>query len=152
MQPIFPGHPVFFERQGKRQRSETDPSEAGSSMWQMSNRSRCLPFEGLRKSGTGTNDTASPNRCDPVTASTSLCESPCIGHYGLRAVYKHAQRVQFTSPRLWGDDGSRALPQPSGEGKDSAAIYGCWPAAKCSSPQLSPASGAREYIEALISQ
>jgi hypothetical protein len=37
------------------------------------------------------------------------CESPRIWHYGLRALYKQGQCVQFTSPRLLGEVGGRAL-------------------------------------------
>jgi hypothetical protein len=86
----------------------------------------------------------------PQLASTSLRKS-AYGTTVCGALYKHAQRVQFVSPRRRGEVGSRAA-QLSGEGKDSAAIYGCSPVARCSSPQPSPASGARKYIEALISQ
>jgi len=69
-------------------------------------------------------------------------ESPRIWHYGLRALYKHAQRVQFTAPRLRERSEARALRRFRVR-ETLRAIHGCWPVARCPSPQPSPASGAR---------
>ena len=74
---------------------------------------------------------------------------PQLASTSLRALYKHGQRVQFTSPLVGGDVGRRALLQLSGEGKDSAAMDAGRPQ-NVHHPTLSRKRS--DYIEALIIQ
>ena len=81
----------------------------------------------------------------------AISESPRIWHYGLRALYKHAQRVQFTAPRLRERSKSPRAALLSGHGSTPRHL---WMPAGRKVPVTPTLSGKRskEYIEALISQ
>jgi hypothetical protein len=98
---------------------------------------------GSARSGTGTDHATSRTAVIARLANTSLKK---CGHMAQRS----AGPMQADSARpiylssLAREVGRRAPRSFRVGGKDSAAIYRCWPVARCPSLQPSPASGARE--------